>query len=70
MCKRNLKLIQFLYAINMELHNKRQKVETRMNLLDLPEHVLRVIFEYIETKELHFSLRNGICHSRKSMKLT
>ena len=58
MCKRNLKIIQVLYAINMELQNKRQKVETTKNLLDLPEHVLRVIFEYIETKELHFSLRN------------
>ena len=42
----------------MELQNKRQKVETTKNLSDLPEHVLRVIFEYIETKELHFSLRN------------
>ena len=42
----------------MERQNKRQKVETTTNILDLPEHVLRVIFEYIETKELHFSLRN------------
>ena len=29
-----------------------------MNLLDLPEHVLRVLFDYIEPKELYCSLRN------------
>ena len=57
MCKK-FNFIQSLYVNNMELHNKRQKVETTSNLLDLPEHALRVIFQYIKTTELYFSLRN------------
>ena len=57
-CAKKLKLIQSLYVSNMESHNKRQKVESTANLLDLPEHVIRVIFEYIKTRELYFSLKN------------